>query len=206
MGSQDRPSFFCSRPDGTLTPLIAVDDLPVTVSVHGVSRVLTPGETQGMFSCGVAAQRTVPWAVDNLVSGSSLVPDEKVHELQSLLFKVLREDAVAADTRAAIQESLFQGFNISPSPVSAPGPTSSGPVTRSAPQYVFGNSQGGNLQGNQKNVSCPVATWHNDQVDQLASQIHNKKYFCSYWIRHGECDYSQQGKTNSSIYARALLT
>jgi hypothetical protein len=69
-------------------------------------------------------------------------------------------------------------------------------------------SQGGNLQGNQKNVSGPVATWHHDQIDQLASQGHNKKYFCSYWIRHGECDYSQQGKINSSssIYTKALLT
>ncbi|KAJ5292553.1 uncharacterized protein N7443_008506 [Penicillium atrosanguineum] len=186
MGSQDRPSFFCSRPDGTLTPLIAVDDLPPGLSVRGVSRALTPGETQGMTSCGVAAPRAESWIVDGSPSGARVVADEKVHEVNSLLYKILREDNVHGDIRSAIQEVLFRGFDApslvaatdsitSAVPVPAPVPISAfDPGAQTASQHGFGNTQGGSTQANQKNA-------------------HSKKHYCSYWIRHGECDYSQQG-------------
>ncbi|KAJ6126791.1 Zinc finger CCCH-type [Penicillium sp. IBT 18751x] len=186
MGSQDRPSFFCSRPDGSLTPLIAVDDLPLTLSVRGVSRALTPGETQGMTSCGVATPRVEPWIVDGAPSDTCVMADERAHEIRSLLFKILREDSVQGDTRSAIQEVLFRGFD-APSPIAttgsfpsvvsvpAPGTLSTfGHVTQSASQSGFANTQEGNVQVSQKNA-------------------HSKKQYCSYWIRHGECDYSQQG-------------
>lgn len=174
MGSQDRPSFFCSRPDGTLTPLIAVDDLPLALSVRGVSRALTPGETKGMTSCGVVAPRAEPWIVDGAPCEARVVADEKVHEVNSLLFKILREDNVHGDTRSAIQEVLFRGFD-APSPVAAPGSVTSavpipvpvpvsapvsafGQITQTASQYGSGNAQEGNFQASQKNVSCPTTT------------------------------------------------
>jgi hypothetical protein len=31
----------------------------------------------------------------------------------------------------------------------------------------------------------------------MAQGSHQKKEYCSYWIRHGECDYQQQGKGQS---------
>ncbi|KAJ5190449.1 Zinc finger CCCH-type [Penicillium cinerascens] len=177
MGSQDRPSFFCSRPDGTLTPLLAVDDLPLSLSVRNVSRTLTPGDTQGMTSCGVAAPRSDPWVVDGPPTGSRVVNDEKMNDLHALLFKILREEEVGCEIRSSIQEILFRGFDTQSSvPLPAPSAIVAACQTpQVAPHFRYGgNFQGGNPQGNHKHP-------------------HNKKQYCSYWIRHGECDYSQQG-------------
>ena len=50
MATPSRPQFFCTRPDGTLTPLVALDELPTSVTIRGISRTLNAGETQGMTS------------------------------------------------------------------------------------------------------------------------------------------------------------
>lgn len=157
MGSQDRPSFFCSRPDGTLTPLLAVDDLPLTLSVRNVSRTLTPGDTQGMTSCGVAAPRSDLWVVDGPPTGSRIVNDEKMNELHALLFKILREEDVGCEIRSSIQEILFRGFDTHSSvPLPAPSAIVAACQTpQVAPHFRYGgNFQGGNPQGNHKHVSC----------------------------------------------------
>lgn len=46
------PQFFVTRPDRTMVPLIAVDELPPSLSLRGVKRSLTPNDTQGMTSLG----------------------------------------------------------------------------------------------------------------------------------------------------------
>ena len=48
------PRYFIARPDGTLTPLIAMDELPLDVRLEGVSRVLKSEDTKGMISLGVS--------------------------------------------------------------------------------------------------------------------------------------------------------
>lgn len=64
MGSPPISQFFCSRPDGTLTALIAVDDLPPRVSIRGVPRTLSPNDTQGMVSLGSLSPRSTPYIID----------------------------------------------------------------------------------------------------------------------------------------------
>ena len=48
-----RPKYFAVRSDGTLTALVAVDELPTSLRIAGVPRTLSPGETTGMISVGI---------------------------------------------------------------------------------------------------------------------------------------------------------
>ena len=50
------PRYFAARDDGTLTPLIAVDELPSYVQIQGVPRTLTAADTVGMISLGTVAR------------------------------------------------------------------------------------------------------------------------------------------------------
>ena len=56
MSDSSRPRYFLVRDDGTLTPLVAVDELPASIRILGVPAVLSYANTQGMVSLGVAAR------------------------------------------------------------------------------------------------------------------------------------------------------
>ncbi|KGO37761.1 Zinc finger, CCCH-type [Penicillium expansum] len=169
MATPSRPQFFCTRPDGTLTPLVAVDELPSNVTIRGVSRTLNAGETQGMTSCGLATQRSEPWSVDGVAKSSDRESGkEALPDMHSLLLQILTNKNVPEAMRASAQAILFQGVD-SPRGPGGQGTPANG-LSPIAPTFYAKNSQVGNKH-------TPSS----------------KKEYCSYWIRHGECDYSQQG-------------
>ncbi|CAI7567802.1 unnamed protein product [Penicillium glandicola] len=169
MATPGRPRFFCTRPDGTLTPLVAVDELPSNITISGVSRTLNAGETQGMTSCGLATQRPEPWSVDGVTQSSEReVGKEPLPDMHSLLLQILTNSNVPEAMRASAQAILFQGIDRTGGLASEGTPTSG--LSPIAPSFHAKNSHSGN-----KHASG------------------SKKEYCSYWIRHGECDYSQQG-------------
>lgn len=51
---QPRLQYFTSRSNGTCVPLIPADELPFTVRLHGVPRVLTFDQTGGMQHVGAS--------------------------------------------------------------------------------------------------------------------------------------------------------
>ncbi|CEO59977.1 Putative C-x8-C-x5-C-x3-H type zinc finger protein [Penicillium brasilianum] len=177
MSSQMRPSFFCSRPNGSLTPLIALDDFPVGVNVRGVSRTLTPGDTQGMISCGSAEPRSEPWDLEGSVPGSrgTIASKEDLAALQSVLFKIMADDNVSTELRMAIKGILYRGLDASYVGGSIPTKAVTGRQSTSPGYHGFGGHSGHNHASGGKHG------------------FGAKKEFCSYWIRHGECDYQQQG-------------
>ncbi|KAL9603973.1 MAG: hypothetical protein Q9179_002001 [Wetmoreana sp. 5 TL-2023] len=69
-GSYPRPHFFISRPDHTITPLIAVDELPDYVRIAGVPAVMTQADTQAMMSLGVKERSMCHYDM-HLVNSSS---------------------------------------------------------------------------------------------------------------------------------------
>ena len=71
MGEHPRPHFFISRPDHSITPLIAVDELPDYVCINGVPAVMTQAETQAMMSLGVKERSLHPYDVQLLKPSSS---------------------------------------------------------------------------------------------------------------------------------------
>lgn len=72
-----RPQYFVSRQDGSLTPLIAVDELPQLVSIRGVPRLLTQNDTHGMTSLGSANHRGQYYVIDYLPQGTVSVIEQK---------------------------------------------------------------------------------------------------------------------------------
>lgn len=113
MGSQARPAFFCARPNGTLTPLIAMDELPTHITVRGIPRNITPGETQGMISCGVAVPRPQPWIVDapgsTVQNANANLTDAS--ELVDILVKILEEEPISNHLRHQVQDALVRYTN-----------------------------------------------------------------------------------------------
>ena len=104
MAAPGRPQFFCTRPDGSLTPLVAVDELPANVTIHGAPRIITAGETQGMTSCGLATQRAEPWSVEGYPKSSeAALPD-----MHSLLVQLITDKNVPEDMQASAKAILFK--------------------------------------------------------------------------------------------------
>ncbi|KAJ5086807.1 hypothetical protein NUU61_008114 [Penicillium alfredii] len=165
MSAPNLPKFFCTRPSGTLTPLVAVDELPPHVSVRGVPRNLTPNDTQGMTSCGLAAPRAGPWVVEGVplppTAPRALAKQENLTELQNLLVNIIHENSISSPLRLAVENILYR-----------------------APDFFYPAER----TVNKMSAQVPAFNGNNKQ------QAYNaKKEYCSYWIRHGECDYQQQG-------------
>lgn len=118
MASPIRPQFFCSRPNGTLTPLIALDELPTHISVRGVPRVLSPGDTQGMTSLGTVNPRAQFYVVDGVspaparASTGSQPAQQRSRDadIQNSLLKVVTDDSFPASQRLALHALIQQGL------------------------------------------------------------------------------------------------
>lgn len=59
------PRYFVARDDGTLTPLIAVDELPTSIIIVGVSATISQAETVSMISLGVESRSPHKYIVEN---------------------------------------------------------------------------------------------------------------------------------------------
>lgn len=82
MSSVPRPRHFITRPDGTMTPLIALDEMPDDVRIINVPTTLTPEQTVGMMSMGLEPKGTGKYSVevtdDESVAGESVAVDESM--------------------------------------------------------------------------------------------------------------------------------
>lgn len=59
-----RPRYFVARKDGSITPLIAVDELPDTLRIVGVPATMSPAATLNMMSLGVVDRSQHRYVVD----------------------------------------------------------------------------------------------------------------------------------------------
>jgi hypothetical protein len=63
---ESRPEFFIVREDKSITPLIALDELPPDISIRGVPRTMTLTEAKGMKHMGDVPSRGICYTVDYL--------------------------------------------------------------------------------------------------------------------------------------------
>ncbi|GAB1209358.1 hypothetical protein APSETT445_008131 [Aspergillus pseudonomiae] len=106
--------FFCARPNGTITPLIAVDELPSHISIRGVPRTLSANETQGMTSLGTVSPRAQTYVIDGLVPASTRAssgPRSRDLDLQASLMRLVSDENVPANQRLAVNALLQQGIS-----------------------------------------------------------------------------------------------
>ena len=146
MSSPLRPQFFCARPNGTITPLIAVDELPSHISIRGVPRTLSANETQGMTSLGTVSPRAQTYVIDGLVPASTRAssgPRSRDLDLQASLMRLVSDENVPANQRLAVNALLQQG--ISQNWFMSNAPTSG---------WLVPSSSGGTGSGSSRQVSA----------------------------------------------------
>ncbi|CAG8932448.1 unnamed protein product [Penicillium salamii] len=99
--------FFCARPDGTLTPLVALDDFPPGVMIRDLPRNLGAGDTQGMTSCGLASPRDKPLDIGGVAHVYPSVPgNHDIEELHKTLVLILHDSKAPPHIRTLVQNTL----------------------------------------------------------------------------------------------------
>jgi hypothetical protein len=144
------PQFFCSRPNGDLVPLIALDELPAWINLHGIPRSLSPSGTQGMTSLGTLPPRgqlyiVKPCQTNNLMPSLESHPGGNVG-IQSAVVRVGTDENLPLGHRmlqSIPQQNIPQNW-MAPSPQS-PGNSWLAP----------------NVVGSRK-VSPPIMSYHED--------------------------------------------
>lgn len=183
------PQFWVLRPQtNTMVPLIAVDELPPTITIRGVPRSLEAKDLTGMTMAGSADSRHRTHIVD--------MPNEALanHTPPSgyLTGLGLQDSAFAIPaypSRSTVNTNILpqppKAYGISeqmPSHIKSPVTGNSVPVTSFAVPYRVDRNPGPN----------PLPPWQDSSSIPLKAAPGVKEY-CSFWLRKGECDYAQQG-------------
>lgn len=73
MASQQlKPQFFVTRQNGAMVPLIAMDEVPIHVHIHGVPRTMSAFEIAGMTGVGPVDARHEFYVVESLNNTKSI--------------------------------------------------------------------------------------------------------------------------------------
>lgn len=206
-----KPAFFVTRQNGSMVPLIPMDELPSTVNIRNVSRSLTPHDITGMTSVGTYEARHLQHVVDP----SQRHPIHSNFENQYVGSRIgdngLMTSRYASLTDHGFEHSLTTPHSVSrlPStngyPPKAFGIQEQGPSTMPVRQPIAPPStlilaptiphlrvDRYAIPATGPSTPAPLPPWHDPASIPVGSAPGAKEY-CSYWLRHGECDYAQQG-------------
>jgi hypothetical protein len=174
-----RPQHFITRQNGTMVPLVALDELPATVSIRGVPRALSPYDVAGMTALGTVESQHRQYVVDGPRQGFR--PGEKVVE-NGLLDSKYATAAIEYN-----MESSFGGLGLRSCATSS---TAHPPQPKAFGIKEMRSGLPTILQNDSLRSSQPPPLTIEDLTRNPAPGV---KEYCSYWLRHGECDYAQQG-------------
>ncbi|KAI7203442.1 hypothetical protein KC316_g6065 [Hortaea werneckii] len=202
-----RPLYFISRNNGVLVPLVPADELPYTIRLQGLPRALRFDQTVGMQHVGTAPYTGMTFRFDDEgACRSTSQPPGGLHaRSQSALVNPVKKYLAP---HALARQALAQTANNQHAPVTAleaPNlsaheasnnwrstastfkPTTSN-TTQSIIDAIVSTTSGAAEAARVGYVPrSTVAPPSGAQPDQ------DKKEYCTYWIRTGECDYMQQG-------------
>jgi hypothetical protein len=179
-----RPQLFVTRQNGNMVPLVAADELPSTISIRGVPRTLSPYDISGMTGVGTFKSRHRQYVVDGLSRGFETPPRQGGRSLMGSSFAMpanrpLKNDALWGMNRASVLPTSPKAYGIQEQPPSNPN----------AP---FANMAPSTPEPFAPAAESDLPLFHN--LDELPiGRAPGIKEYCSYWLRHGECDYAQQG-------------
>ena len=180
-----RPQYIVIRPNGTMVPLIAADELPATISVRGVPRNMTPHDISGMTVVGTLDPRHRQYVVDVLDLGLPNTPPRADRSLRGSNF--------AWPDRQQSNGSVIppKAFGIEEQPPPTPKLPSAN-IAPTTPKSTFANMAPTIPEHSGIPGDAELPPFKN--IDDLPiGRAPGIKEYCSYWLRHGECDYAQQG-------------
>ncbi|KAI5359595.1 Putative Zinc finger, CCCH-type [Septoria linicola] len=206
-GSQPRLTYFITRtPSGLPVPLIPADELPFTVKLHNVSRVLQPQDTYGLQYVGTSPYTGTLFKLDpnatsaTMQRSNSQSPNEPVHvrsQSGTPAKQFLAPDALA---RQAYSNSSYSGPS-SPAMNSMRSLTASeaAPSWRRSEPIDTTDTQGvidAILRSEAGAETAELLGYRSRDTTPPPSGIlpdQDKKVFCTHWIMTGDCKFVQQG-------------
>ncbi|RMD41002.1 hypothetical protein DV735_g4106, partial [Chaetothyriales sp. CBS 134920] len=209
---QGNPQFFLKREDGTIVPLIAISGFPTSVarpasSFHLPCHAANPG-TDGLFEpCRpqvVLEASAMGQAIES--STVALSPKEQSCSGASRSSGFGSRSGRSAYTRLPVKSFGIQEQPLATVPRSAPvrqplGPPATpvllpaalpSPAAIATPVDHRPRLSPSPVLDSKPGATQPLPPWH--RLSNLALKpAPGVKEYCSYWLRNGECDYSQQG-------------
>lgn len=185
-----RLNYFISRSNGNIVPLIPADELPYKVRLFGVQRVMRMEETHGMNHVG-----THP------ITGQSF-------KLESDILHTSADATISERRNVVAPKQLFVESDRSPStPNRGQVPSRQQPASATAVSWRSANdtpspkpliTAGDTVTPNSPSlIHTPQTTLKTTRTftssPSSSSSEPGDKVYCTHWIRHGECDYMQQG-------------
>lgn len=160
-----------------MVPLIAMDELPTHFNIRNVPRTLLPCDVVGMTCAGKSEARHLQHVVDMQTSFSnSPLYDRSISASRPA--PGFEQHPHQLDPAAKCYEGVPKAFGIQEQPPALSN------VSPSAMPVA------GTIRTDRK--AQPLPDWHDTSKLPLQAAPGVKEY-CSYWLRHGECDYAQQG-------------
>ena len=197
-----RLCYFISRSNGTCVPLIPADELPYSVRLQDVPRVMSIGDTCGMQHVGVLPvtgqyfrpeKNSMPRPVSEMAAfDSSHTRSQSAVNMR----QVLAPDAM-------IRAGLVSQTTTSPMPTSHPTSTAR-PISAAVAASSWRRSETEPVDSTQAAIDAIIAsnaeavaratpTSRTSTPPSGSTPDQERKVYCTHWIRHGECDYTQQG-------------
>ncbi|KAL8931419.1 MAG: hypothetical protein Q9211_006975 [Gyalolechia sp. 1 TL-2023] len=222
MGPYPRPHFFISRPDHSITPLIAVDELPDYVRINGVPPIMTQADTQAMMSLGVKERSLGQYDVQVVKYSGSSSCEGPVKSCNTSASGIPSNDLNQAQPLPSTEKQNKQTEDNT-------GDSSSVEIVQrpdlEAGKQMAAAANEAEHDGIENKKSADIEEWRHEvevePVDDIQATIDNlvatcpkaseeveenpraaqtkagltpgKKVYCSHWIRTGECDFTQQG-------------
>ncbi|GAB7358619.1 hypothetical protein MBLNU230_g3849t1 [Neophaeotheca triangularis] len=209
-------SYFISRTNGPLVPLIPADELPFNVRLQGVPRVLTFDQTYGMQHVGTAPYTGQVFKQDPQSTthpsisqpGSSATPEHSLEAGYSTPYSHHRGASGENHRPFTAPDALVRkalGHPSSPTPAFR-HVLPERPTTESASSAATSWRRPASEPVDKTQAvidaileSDPAAAARTGYVPKGAPPPSgkipdsDKKEYCTYWMRTGECDYIQQG-------------
>lgn len=212
-----RPQHFITRGDGSITPLIAVDELPESIRIIGVPAIISQAATLNMMNLGVQTRSQTKYIVEmpedsgsgntcNL-SQRSITTGGNFQSLDKrfgLLKTIKREEDEEEEENTAAGVNEVEEWRLGVNSVdetqvriAIPPPQSPsllrvkkfGDLTSTRFAHALKAAIDAVVAANAK--SGAIQTLRAPKA--LTPGVFGEKKYCTHWIRWGECDYMQQG-------------
>jgi hypothetical protein len=184
-----RLCYFISRSDGNIVPLVPADELPYSVRLIGVPRAMKMEHTCGMNHVGVHPSTGQYFKLET--DAIQQVTDRTSGSKQRFTAP-FRDEQVRPETTNPLKTE--QALSPQP-PIPATAMSWRRPddAASARSQIIIDNIVASESRSSAR--ASPTALKVSRTSTSSPSNLSElgDKVYCTHWIRHGECDYTQQG-------------
>lgn len=199
--------YFISRSNGTLVPLIPADEMPFNIRLLGVPRILSPDQIYGLQHVGSVPYSGLTFKLEHdavlqrpnsqhqgnharnysgpdtmQYNSSYTTPTKDSIMVPASSLPVKPQHAIPSRPLSAPVHELATSWR--PPPTSTPNLDKTQDMIDAIINTPSGAETAARIGYTPKSTLVPPS----GKVPNLDAKV-----YCTYWVRHGECDYTQQG-------------